>query len=166
MSPVETLTAGADRRAAPPAPGALAEDLARKLAPASGAAPAGPFLEAIAEAFAGATRHRVHVNCEPGLTLGAAEFAPIGVIVSEAIDNALRHGFPMDRQGDVWVKLLESEGRLKLSIKDNGAGMRDAIQGGHGCAVIESLAEQLGGYAKIGSAPFGGGLVTVVYRRG
>jgi two-component sensor histidine kinase len=86
------------------------------------------------------------------------------VVVREAIDNALAYAFPEGREGRVWVKLVPDEGRLRLTIRDSGIGITDlppAPAGGAG--VIGGLARRLGGYARLGSAPFGGGLVTMVF---
>lgn len=122
-----------------------------------------PFLETLAAAFAG-SRHRIHIACDPALQLPAAELAPVGMIVSEAISNALAHAFPADRDGDIWVRLWLAEGRVRLRIRDNGVGMPDldhAPNSGRG--LIEHLAHHLGGYARLGSAPFGGADVLVVF---
>ena len=94
----------------------LAEDMAEKLAAIAGAHDAlhhaggagfglaRPFLETLTSAFAG-SRHRISVDCDPAVQLPAAELAPIGMIVSEAVTNALKHAFPAGRDGRIWVRL-------------------------------------------------------------
>jgi DNA-binding response OmpR family regulator len=127
---------------------------------------AGPFLETLAADFA-PTRHRIHVTCDPALQLRAAELAPVGMIVREAISNALKHAFPDGRDGDVWVRLAEAGERVTLVIRDNGAGMSDSDSERHAAhGLIEALARQLGGYARLGSANFGGAEVSVVFPHG
>jgi two-component sensor histidine kinase len=123
-----------------------------------------PVLEALAAVFA-ASRHRIHVTCDPSLQLPAAELGPVGTIVNEAISNSIRHAFPEGRDGDIWVRLAESGDRMTLVIRDNGVGMPDST-GDHdaGRSLIEALARQLGGYARLGSANFGGAEVSVVFR--
>ena len=98
--------------------GELAEDMADKLsaiasahdalhrAAGSGFGLARPFLETLVAAFAG-SRHRIHVDCDAALQLPAAELAPLGMIVSEAIANALKHAFPAGRDGRIWVRLAQ-----------------------------------------------------------
>jgi len=158
--------------------GELAEDLADKLsaiaeahdalhrAGGRGFGLAFPFLQTLAAAFAG-SRHRIHITCDPALQLPAAELPPVGMIVSEAISNALKHAFPPERDGDIWVRLAESNGRVTLAIRDSGMGMTDldhARNSGRG--LIETLAHQLGGRARIGSANFGGAEVQVEFSHG
>lgn len=155
--------------------GELAEDLADKLcaiagvhdalhrAGGQGFGMARPFLQTLAAAFAGSV-HRIHIDCDPALQLPAAELAPVGMIVSEAISNALKHAFPEGREGDVWVRLAQGRDRMTLTIRDNGVGMAEALdhpRGGR--ALIAALARQLGGHARMGSAPSGGGSVAVVF---
>lgn len=121
------------------------------------------FLEAVAAAFAG-SRHRIHITCDRDLRLSAAELTPVGMIVSEAISNALTHAFPEGRDGDIWLRLSEADGRVTLAIRDNGMGMPDldhAPDSGRG--LIEALAHQLGGHARLGSANFGGAEVSVMF---
>lgn len=154
----------------------LGEDMADKISAIAGAHDAlhrsggaafglaGPFLETLAAAFAG-SRHRIHIACDPDLRLPAAELAPVGMIVSEAISNALKHAFPAGRVGDVWVRLTESGDRVALVVRDNGLGMPDAGDDDRhsGRGLITTLAHQLGGYARLGSANFGGAEVSVVF---
>lgn len=155
--------------------GELGEDLTDKLGAIAGAhdalhRAAGqgfglalPFLETLVAAFAGSGR-RIHIACDPALQLPAAELAPVGMIVSEAIANALKHAFPEGRDGDVWVRLTEADGRVTLAIRDNGIGMPDLDHARHsGRGLIEALAQQLGGRARLGSVPFGGAEVQVVF---
>ena len=55
---------------------------------------------------------------------------------------------------------------MKLTVRDDGVGMAD-LPGERisGSGLIHTLATQLGGYARLGGAPFGGALVSVVYPR-
>jgi len=154
--------------------GELAEDMADKLfaiagahdalyrASGAGFGLARPFLETLAAPFAG-SRHTIRIDCDPALQLPTAELAPIGMIVSEAISNALKHAFPADREGHIWVRLALEADRVKLTVRDDGIGMPDLPgERTSGNGLIHILARQLGGYARLGSAPFGGALVSVV----
>lgn len=128
--------------------------------------PVRPVLETLVTAFPGSPR-RIHIVCDPALRLSGAALASVGTIVSEAVSNALAHAFPGGRDGDIWVRLVETDGRLTLAIRDNGVGMPDLggddPHTGHG--LIRALARQLGGYARLGSANFGGAEVSVVFPR-
>jgi two-component sensor histidine kinase len=115
--------------------------------------------------FAGSPQP-IHVACDPELRLLPSQLAPLGGIIREAVANSLQHGFPAGRPGDVWVRLVEERGRLTLSVRDNGVGMPDHVgEPGSGRERIDALADELGGYARLGSAFFGGAQVTVVFRR-
>lgn len=157
--------------------GELAKDMADKLFAIAGAHDAlhraggrgfglaRPFLETLVAAFPG-SRHRIHIACDSAFQLPAPELAPVGMIVSEAIGNALKHAFPEGRQGDIWLRLAETDGRVTLVVRDNGVGMPDPqCERNSGRGLIENLARQLGGYARLGSANFGGAEVSVVFPR-
>ena len=46
-----------------------------------------------------------------------------GIIVNELVTNALRHAFSDEGKGEVAIALQPGEGRLQLSVRDNGVGM-------------------------------------------
>lgn len=133
-------------------------------------APAGPgsardFLETLVAAFADVP-YRIQVDCDPALRLSDVQLASLGEIAREAIGNAVAHAFPCGRDGRIWVRLAEVEGRIALTIRDNGIGMPDLPpDAAHGRGRIDALAHRLGGYARLGSAPFGGALVSVMFPR-
>lgn len=145
--------------------GELSEDMADELNSGERFGLAEPFLRSLAAAFAG-SRPNLHIECDPALRLPATELAPIGMVVSEAVSNAIEHAFPAGRDGRIWVRLAAEGERLRLTIRDDGIGMPDLTpERVSGRGLIDMVAEQLGGYARLGSAPFGGALVTVVFPR-
>ncbi|MBL8555831.1 MAG: ATP-binding protein [Phenylobacterium sp.] len=122
-------------------------------------------LDAIAAAHP-ASAHRISVDCAPEHRFSLDELPAIGMIVCEAIANALRHAFPAGREGHVWIRLAEDGPRWRLTVRDDGQGIADlpgTPPGGAG--LVEALAETLEGYARLGSAPFGGGLVSAIFPR-
>jgi len=153
----------------------LADDVAHKIsaianvhdalhrAAGGGSAPARPFLETLTATFAG-SGHPISVACDPSLQLPSRQLGPIGMIVSEAVSNALTHAFAGGRAGQLWISLTRDEDRIDLRIRDNGAGIPDLdIPPNSGRGLIHMLAQQLGGYARMGSLQFGGGEVRVVF---
>ena len=91
-----------------------------------------------------------------GLDLDQA--VPCGLIVNELVSNALKHGFPNGRCGEVraeaaWV----SEGLLRLRISDNGIGLSpdfaEVRVKSLGLQLVADLARQLGGSLVIGPGP-------------
>jgi two-component sensor histidine kinase len=47
---------------------------------------------------------------------------PAGLILNELISNALKHAFPNNRLGAVLVQGFVRDGRIELSVQDDGAG--------------------------------------------
>lgn len=53
---------------------------------------------------------------------------PCGLIVNELVGNALKHAFPDGRSGAVSVRLADAgEGRLRLTVADDGVGMPEGF---------------------------------------
>jgi len=147
--------------------GEIADDLVDAIESAGGGGSAAvlPFLEAVIAAF-GPQAGPVQVECDPGLTLPLDELAPLGIATAEAVANALAYAFPAGREGKIWVRVKEAEGRITLAVRDNGIGLVDLPPDpASGRGLVAALAHRLEGYARMGSAPFGGGLLTVVYPR-
>jgi two-component sensor histidine kinase len=73
---------------------------------------------------------------------------PIGLIVSEALTNSLKHAFPDGNDGTVKIT-LERDGsdRAVLELADDGVGLpeEDDLGEGLGLDLIEALAAQTGG---------------------
>jgi two-component sensor histidine kinase len=75
---------------------------------------------------------------------------PVGLIVNEAVTNALKHAFPGERRGTVSVQLRHhGERGLRLEIADDGVGFADGDAGaaGGGTRLVRVLARQLNGDA-------------------
>jgi two-component sensor histidine kinase len=86
----------------------------------------------------------LHVRAEAA-EIEATRAATVGLIVNEAVTNALRHAFPCGRAGTVTVRLDRGgEGWLRLEVADDGVGT-GAEGGGTGTRLIAALARQLGG---------------------
>jgi PAS domain S-box-containing protein len=73
----------------------------------------------------------------------------IGLIINELLVNALVHGFPGDRVGEIWLSLVTTEeGQYVLAVTDNGVGLpadfdlkeSDSL----GLQLVSMIAEQIG----------------------
>lgn len=72
--------------------------------------------------------------------------APLALLVSECVSNALRHAFPPDRPGRVQVILRRTGDELELTVADNGVGMSVATPPqGFGLSVAQLMTQQLRG---------------------
>jgi two-component sensor histidine kinase len=67
----------------------------------------------------------------------------VGLIVSELITNALRHGVASPG-GMITVELRVSAAGLDCAVRDNG-GAAHVSPAGHGMQIIEGIAKELGG---------------------
>jgi two-component sensor histidine kinase len=90
----------------------------------------GAFLRAVVPdaATAAGTEGRVHVfvAAEP-VVVPADKAIPLGLVATELLANALEHGFPGERRGNVRVELSLRDGRALLLIRDNGAGLPEGF---------------------------------------
>lgn len=76
---------------------------------------------------------------------------PCGLILNELISNSLKHAFPLDKTGEISIKLdTTSENEIELQVSDNGVGIPEGFdfkqQSTLGMKLIFNIAEhQLGG---------------------
>jgi chemotaxis protein methyltransferase CheR len=68
---------------------------------------------------------------------GSSEAVSLGLIVTELVINALKHGFPSGEKGEILVKYEAQNSGWQLSVSDNGSGPKEAAG--------EPLAHQLNG---------------------
>lgn len=83
---------------------------------------------------------------------------PCGLILNELITNALKHGFPEGRAGQVRVELRRSpDGLLHLAVEDDGVGLADRVDVARsaslGLQLIRTLTEQLDGQLEVERTP-------------
>ena len=70
----------------------------------------------------------------------------LGLVVTELVINALKHGFPDDRGGEIKVVYRTHDTDWTLSVADNGIGMpthRDNARPGLGTSIVKAFAMQL-----------------------
>lgn len=79
---------------------------------------------------------------------------PVGIAITEAITNAIKHGFPNGCAGNVVVALASGEAEVRVIVRDNGCGCVSTPTPGRpgaGLALIRGLATQVGGRVDIAS---------------
>ncbi len=90
--------------------------------------------------------------------------APLGLLASEAVMNAVKHAFPDERRGRVLVRLSRlGPGRARLAVKDDGVGFSDTPSGNLGLELIRALTRQLSGHVDVRGTPGEGCKVTVEF---
>ena len=91
----------------------------------------------------------------------------LGLIVTELVINALKHGYPGERGGRILVSYGSDPQGWTLSVRDDGVGMSDTPANttpGLGTSIIEALAHQLDAAVTVETGD-GGTTVSVVHAR-
>lgn len=87
------------------------------------------------------------------VSIPGRQAAPVALLVSETIGNALRHAYPDGRQGRTLVALRRTADGFELAVRDDGIGMPDgAPRTGFGLTVVQLMTQQLRGKLEIVSA--------------
>jgi len=86
--------------------------------------------------------------------LDVVQAVPLGLIVNEAVTNAIKYAFPKEKDGTIEISLKLNQDHLcSLMIKDNGIGLPESFDadenGSFGMSLIKGLTGQLGGDLKI-----------------
>jgi PAS domain S-box-containing protein len=103
----------------------------------------------------GSASARVQVdNHVAPIGLPLEQAVPCGLIISELVSNALKHGFPEDRRGRVVVELQPDDGRrLVLCVSDDGVGLPSGFDPAGsstlGLNLVSNLVGQLGGQLEV-----------------
>lgn len=63
------------------------------------------------------------VEAQEGITLRPDSAVPVALIVTEAIANALEHGFPQQESGAITVRLARFGDGVLLRVEDDGRGL-------------------------------------------
>ena len=123
----------------------------------------GPYLTKLCASLAASmVGERRPLSIKVQATSGSAnssEAVSLGLIVTELVINALKHGFPSGEKGEILVKYEAQNSGWQLSVSDNGSGPQDAAgeppHMGLGTSIVESLAHQLDGVVHKSSGPQG-----------
>ncbi|AWH85670.1 hypothetical protein HYN59_11375 [Flavobacterium album] len=96
------------------------------------------------------------------IDLDVAQAVPLGLILNEAITNAIKYAFP-DQKGIINILLEETDNSYLLRISDNGIGLPEHFESAEtdslGMSLMMGLAEQLDGTFTIRS---GAGVVITI----
>ncbi|HSZ33034.1 MAG TPA: histidine kinase dimerization/phosphoacceptor domain -containing protein, partial [Puia sp.] len=97
------------------------------------------------------TKHRINIRtfAEP-IELDVAQVVPLGLIINEAVTNAIKYAFPGGQMGriDIYFKRNLS-GMITLKIHDNGTGLRQGFDWKQsqslGISLMRGLCKQVDG---------------------
>jgi chemotaxis protein methyltransferase CheR len=123
----------------------------------------GPYLSKLCDSLAKSmVGERRPVSIKVQATSGRAissEAVSLGLIVTELVINALKHGFQSGDEGEILVSYDAQNSGWRLSISDNGSGTQE-VSGepphtGLGTSIVEALAHQLNATVQKTSGPQG-----------
>jgi len=111
------------------------------------------LVEYISDYFSTGEKIRFILNTA-SIKLDVAQAVPIGLILNEAISNAIQYAFPGDSAGQIEIHFNAMEGNeYLLKIADNGVGLpvtyETAERTSLGMSLINGLTEQLNGEIRI-----------------
>jgi two-component sensor histidine kinase len=79
----------------------------------------------------------------------AKDAAPLGILIVEAMTNALKYSNPSGKPVKICISCRNSDSNVIIEVADDGAGLPEGfdptIGGGVGFSLIRRIAEQLGG---------------------
>ncbi len=80
------------------------------------------------------------------IKLNITQAIPCALIVNELITNSLKHAFPENEEGKIWIKMWREGDNFIMEIGDTGIGMPpNHRENSIGMMIVESLVQQLNG---------------------
>jgi two-component sensor histidine kinase len=101
--------------------------------------------------------------------LASETATPLAMVITEALQNAVEHGYPdpaSAREGTIELEAVTTPGRLVVTISDDGRGLPEgfdlAASTSLGLSIVRTLVEsELGGTLEMGPAAGGGTRVRI-----
>jgi PAS domain S-box-containing protein len=99
----------------------------------------------------GVDRKRIALRLEVAhVELDLEQAIPLGLLLNELVSNALKHAFPENRCGCIFVSLRRTdEGRIELTVADDGVGLPPDItmrrSQSLGLELVDLLTQQING---------------------
>ena len=108
---------------------------------------AGLIREIVGDLAGSAGREGVAIDLDlESVSIPGRHGAPLALLVSETVGNALRHAYPEGVNGRVRVGLRRTPGGFELLVADDGVGLDPAMsKAGFGLTVAQLMAQQLRG---------------------
>lgn len=105
------------------------------------------LVDYLKESFNTGRRIRFNLQIEP-VKLNVSHCVPLGLLLNEAITNALKHAFPGEKEGTIDILLKRTaDTHFLLAVKDNGTGLPAAFdskkQGSMGMKLMRGLSDDI-----------------------
>jgi two-component system, sensor histidine kinase PdtaS len=111
------------------------------------------IVDAAACSLTTAEQTRILCRFETEIIVSAKKAAAIGMFVSEALVNSIKHAHPFDRTGTIWVSCGPAlPGKLRIEIADDGRaapshfGPTEGRALGSGVRLMRNIADDLGAH--------------------
>ncbi len=91
----------------------------------------------------------LRIEVDDDLEVSTTGVPLLGIIVNEAVCNALKHAFPDNQHGVIDVSLVRSGETYRLVVSDNGVGLGAAVPRAGGTALARRLANIMGGSVEL-----------------
>jgi two-component system, sensor histidine kinase PdtaS len=96
------------------------------------------------------TQHKINFKLDvTPAEFDVAQAVPVGLILNEAVTNAIKYAFPDGRKGKITIELKPEDDEYVLTIADNGIGLPEDFDidttDSLGMNLINGLSQQLGG---------------------
>ena len=102
----------------------------------------------LSESFGAPSNVSIHLQLEK-VMLNLSQAIPLGLIINEALTNALKYAFPNRRTGEITIELKILGSNIQILIADNGIGMpkpgNSSLPKSLGLDLIRGLASELQG---------------------
>ncbi len=86
------------------------------------------------------------LDIEP-VSLDISHAIPLGLIINEAVTNAIKYAFPDNKSGEISISMIDNGGQIKLELADNGVGMpeiqNETESGSLGVVLMKGLSEDI-----------------------
>ncbi|MEX3315658.1 sensor histidine kinase [Sulfitobacter sp. PS-8MA] len=120
---------------------------------------AGAFLGQVVDLLQETAPAHIEIGCRSdAIALKAGAASAMGLIVSEFVANAIKHGFPGEAAGEIAIDLSLVDGCYRLICQDNGIGSASgglSRPGGLGQTLLSAAAAQLDGTLDTALTPEG-----------
>lgn len=103
--------------------------------------------EIVGDLAGSAGREGVEIDLDlESVTIAGRNGAPMALLVSEIVGNALRHAYPDGRNGRIRVSLRRTPAGFDLDVADDGVGLGGgAAKTGFGLTVAQLMCQQVKG---------------------
>jgi len=110
------------------------------------------FIQYLDESFGANSHIAFKLDIAP-LKIGLAQAIPIALIINETATNAIKHAFPGDSRGVVFISMQQTGDWIELIIADNGIGLDPASMNTRsdtlGLKLIRGLSEDINASVRI-----------------